>query len=69
MFSVAAGIVPAAEPGILPGGMGLWFEKSLPFRTSGPGGKMLPSKAAKLAAATDVNATPNTHAPLRQMRA
>src|SRR5438128_1389820 len=57
VFSVAAGILPAVEPGILPGGMGVWFEKSLPFRTSGPGGKMPPSTAAKMAAATDVNPT------------
>src|SRR5213594_4417688 len=57
VFSVAAGILPAVEPGILPGGMGVWFEKALPFRTSGPGGKMPPSTAAKMAAATDVNPT------------
>src|SRR5439155_7385045 len=61
VFSVAAGILPAVEPGILPGGMGVWIEKSLPFRTSGPGGKMLPSTAAKMAAATDVNPTLNTY--------
>src|SRR5436190_22988460 len=60
VFSVAAGILPAVEPGILPGGMGAWFEKSLPFRTSGPGGKMPPSTAAKMAAATDVYGTLNT---------
>ena len=60
VFSVAAGILPAVEPGILPGGMGVWFEKSLPFRTSGPGGRMPPSTAAKMAAATDVNPTLNT---------
>src|SRR5438093_190336 len=61
VFSVAAGILPAVEPGILPGGMGVWIEKSLPFRTSGPGGKMPPSTAAKKAAATDVNPTLNTY--------
>ena len=44
-------------PGILPGGMGVWFEKSLPFCASGPGGKLPPSTAAKMAAATDVNPT------------
>src|SRR5439155_6045571 len=26
-FSVAAGILPAVEPGILPGGMSVWFER------------------------------------------
>jgi len=62
VFSVAAGILPAVEPGILPGGMGVWFQKSLPFRTSGPGGKMPPTTAAKMAAATDVHPTLNTYA-------
>ncbi len=61
VFSVAAGILPAVEPGILPGGKGVWFEKSLPLRTSGPGGKMPPSTAAKMAAATDVNPTLNAY--------
>src|SRR5882724_10114440 len=65
VFSVAAGILPAVEPGILPGGMGLWLEKSLPLRTSGPGGKMPPSTAAKMAATTDVNPTLNTYRPIR----
>jgi len=54
-FSVAAGILPALEPGILPGGMGVWFGKPLPLRTSGPGGEMPPSPAARMAAATDKN--------------
>jgi len=61
VFSVAAGILPAVEPGILPGGMGEWFEKTLPLRTAGPGGKMPPSTAAKMAAATDVNPALNTY--------
>ena len=61
VFSVAAGILPGVEPGILPGGKGVWFEKPLPLRTSGPGGKMPPSTAAKMAAATDVNPTLNTY--------
>ena len=52
VFSVAAGILPAVEPGILPGGMGVWFERPLPLRISSPGGKMPPSTAAKMAAAT-----------------
>ena len=52
MFCVVAGILPAVEPGILPGGMGRWFERALPFRAAGPGGKMPPSTAAKMAAAT-----------------
>ena len=61
--SVAAGILPAVEPGILPGGMGLWglwFKKALALRPWGPGAKMPPSTAAKMAAATNVNPTPNT---------
>ncbi len=63
LFSVVAGVLPAVEPGILPGAMGVWSEKSLPLRTigSGPGGKMPPSTAAKMAAATDVNPTLNTY--------
>ncbi len=53
--------LPAVEPGILPGGMGVSSEKSFPLRTSGSGGKMPPSTAAKMAAATDVNPTLNTY--------
>jgi hypothetical protein len=60
-FSVAAGILPAVEPGILPGVMGVWFAKPVPLRNSGPGGKMPPSTAARMAAATDVNVTLSTH--------
>ena len=45
----------------LPGGMDVWFEKSLLLRTSEPGGKMPPSTAAKMAAATDVNPALNTY--------
>src|SRR6266516_3042355 len=52
VLSVAAGSLPAVEPGILPGGKGEWFEKTLPLRTSSPGGKMPPSTAAKMAGAT-----------------
>ena len=44
--------------------MSVWFEKALPFRTLGPGVKMPPSTAVKMAAAMDVNHTLNTH--LRQ---
>ena len=61
LFSVAAGILPAVEPGILPGGIGAWFGKPLPIRTSDPGSKMPPFTAAKMAAATDVNPTLNTY--------
>ena len=61
VFSVAAGILPAVEPGILPGGMSERFQKTLPLRTAGPGGKMPPSTAAKMAAATDVNPTLKTY--------
>ena len=62
LFSVAAGLLPVVEPGILPGGMGVWFERALPLRISSPGGKMPPSTAAKMAAATDVSRTLNTYA-------
>ena len=67
-FSVAAGILPAVEPGILPGGMGVWFAKPLSLRTSGPGGKMPPSTAARMAAATDVNATLSTYRLAAEVR-
>src|SRR3989442_677510 len=100
-FSVAAGILPAVEPGIhppqcdggfgpvprivacpwhqlrrgqcyggrvLPGGMGVWFRKPLPLRTSGPGGKLRPSTAARMAAATDVNATLSTYRLAAEVR-
>ena len=60
-------MLPAVEPGILPGGMGVWFEKSVPLRTSGTGGKMPPSTAAKMAAATYVNPTLNTYATGEQV--
>ena len=52
---------------VLPGGMGKRFEKTLPLRTAGPGGKMPPSTAAKMAAAKDVNPTLDTY-PLRLVR-
>src|SRR5881396_1500633 len=52
VFTVAAGILPAVEPGILPGGNGVLSEKALAIWRLGPGGKMPPSTAAKLAAAT-----------------
>ena len=61
LFSVAAGILPAVEPGILPGGMGVWSQRPLPLRNSSPGGKMPPFTAAKMAAATDVSRTLNTY--------
>jgi len=53
--NVAAAILPAVESGILPGGLGVWIGKPLPFRNSGPGGKMPPSTTARMAAATDIN--------------
>ena len=63
LFAVAAGILPAVEPGILPGGKGQWFEKTLPLRTSSPGGNMPPSTAAKMAGATAANPTLNAYRP------
>src|ERR1035437_3327672 len=44
---VAAGILPAVEPGILPGGMAV-----LRHTSAGPGGRMPPSTAGRMPAAT-----------------
>jgi len=52
VVSVAAGILPAVGPGILLDGMVEWFEKALPLRMTGPGGKIPPSTAAEMAAST-----------------
>ena len=95
LFTVAAGILPAVDPGIyppqcdvgfgparrivacpwhhqlskglcyggrvLPGGNGVLSEKALAIWRLGPGGKMPPSTAAKLAAATHLLSTVNTY--------
>ena len=61
MFTVAAGILPAVEPGILPGGNGVWSGRALAIWRLRPGGKMPPAAAAKLAAATHLLATVNTY--------
>src|SRR6266540_2502678 len=50
--AVAAGILPAVEPGILPGGSGWECGIRRRYRALGPGGKMPPSTAARMAAAT-----------------
>jgi len=53
VFTVAAGILPAVEPGILPGGNGAWSGKALAIWRLRPGGKKMPSStAAKMAVAT-----------------
>jgi putative protease len=49
---VAAGILPAVEPGILPGGMGTPLVVGLKDSSTAPGGKMPPSTAGKMPAAT-----------------
>ena len=61
LFTVAAGILPAVEPGILPGGNGVLSEKALAIWRLGPAGKMPPSTAAKLAAATYLLSTVKTY--------
>jgi len=61
VFTVAAGILPAVEPGILPGGTGVLSEKTLAIWRLRPGGKMPPAAAGKLAAATHLLATVNTY--------
>ena len=62
VFTVAAGILPAVEPGILPGGNRVLSEKTLAIWRLRPGGKMPPAAAAKLAAVTHLLATVNTYA-------
>ncbi len=54
VFTVAAGILPAVEPGILPGGNGVWSGKALAIWRLQPGGKIPPSTAAKMAAPTQL---------------
>ena len=53
-FAVAAGILPAVEPGVSPGGMAVRVLIMLEASSVGPGGKMQPSTAGKLPAATVV---------------
>jgi putative membrane-bound dehydrogenase-like protein len=50
--SVAAGISPAVEPDILPGGKALEHHQALNDSAEGPGGKMPPATAAGMAADT-----------------
>src|SRR6266536_6077129 len=59
-FTVAAGILPAVEPGILPGGNGVLSGNALPIWRPRPGGKMPPPTAAKMADATHLLPTANT---------
>ena len=61
VFTVAAGILPAVEPGILPGGNRVWSGKALAIWRLLPGGKMPPSTAAKMAAATHLLPTVNIY--------
>src|SRR5882672_2147686 len=61
MFTIAAGNLPAVESGILPGGNGVWSGKALTVRHLRPGGKMPPSTAARMAAATHLRPTVNTY--------
>jgi len=71
VFTVAAGIVrilPAVEPGILPGGDGVWSGKALAIGHLRSGGKMPPSTAAKMAAATHLLRLVNTFARQRTSR-
>jgi hypothetical protein len=53
--AVAAGILPAVEPGILPGGTGLVRTVVTVHNWSiAPGGKMPPSTAGRMPAATRI---------------
>ena len=61
VFTVAAGILPAVEPGNLPGGNRVWSGKALAIWRLLPGGKMPPSTAAKMAAATYLLSTVNAY--------
>jgi len=63
VFTAAAGILPAVEPGILPGEHGVWSGKALAIWDLQSGGKMPPSTAAKMAAATDLLRTVNHTLP------
>jgi tRNA-2-methylthio-N6-dimethylallyladenosine synthase len=51
-FSVAAGVSPAVEPGVPPGGWTLDSSKHLEISHIVPGGKMPPSTAGRMPAAT-----------------
>ena len=50
--SAAAGILPAVEPGILPGGMAVRTAGTPADSSAGPGGRMPPSTAGRMPAAT-----------------
>ena len=47
LFSAVAGILPAVEPGILPGGNPVWSGKALAHSRLRPGGEMPPSKIGR----------------------
>ncbi len=49
---VAAGVPPAVEPGVSPGGMCVGITSALEISSAGPGGKMPPSTAGGTPAAT-----------------
>ena len=50
--TVAAGILPAVEPGFQPGGKGVGNSEALEKSDAGPGGRMPPSTAGRMPAAT-----------------
>jgi len=52
LHTVAAGILPAVEPGILPGGTGVQNFKSVKNSKIDPGGKMPPSASGRMPDAT-----------------
>jgi len=68
VISVAAGILPAVVPGILPCENEAGFGKSLALCRLRSGGKMPPSTAAWMAAATHLLPTVNTCPRLRGTR-
>jgi hypothetical protein len=49
---VAAGILPAVEPGFQPGGSGVENSEAMEKSSIEPGGKMPPSTAGRMPAAT-----------------
>ena len=53
VLGVAAGVPPAVEPGILPGGMGVEVFAGLEMSRTVPGGKLPPATAGGTPAATD----------------
>jgi serine/threonine protein kinase len=63
-FGVAAGILPAVEPGFQPGGKGLESSKAIASSSASPGGKMPPCTSGKMPDATAQTPDPKPQSPL-----